>query len=176
MSKSVLAVHRGDDGLFSVAWAGGVPVCVSATRDEAAAALRDASDFPESEIQAALDNPQASASAFIATALEGTANEFDGLADAVSELPTTDEVSKVAARVEAVGAVLAALADTVSRQEKNTKLAELEKQSQANLQRKFDSLADMKLKPDERAGVIAHHNANDWYALRVAELRRELAQ
>lgn len=170
-----LAVHKSDDGLYSISWSGGCPMCVAANRNDAAAALRDASEFDEQTIEAILDDADSSASEFLGTALVGITNEWDSLAESINELPTHATTDALTAQVEVIGEALAAVSTEVTRQRKESQLREAEQQSNFNLQRKFDSLAEIKLTAAERTGVIEQHNAKDWYALRAAELRRELA-
>ena len=174
--SNILAVFKSDDGLFSIAWAGGIPLCVAVSRGEAVAALRQNTELSEAEIQSALNAPQASASTFQATAWAGTTAEVTAIADTLETLPTSSVTAELSGKLEKVIDTVAALAAQSGRQEKQLQLRDLEEQSNANLQRKFDSLADLRLTHAERAGIVTHHYANDFYGLQVAALRRELAQ
>lgn len=170
-----LAVHKSDDGLYSISWSGGCPLCVAANRDDAAAALRDASDYDELTIKAILDEADSSASEFLGTALVGITNEWDALAESISELPTHQTTDALSARVEVIGEALAAVSTEVTRQRKESQLRELEAEAATLLQRKFDSLADLRLRPDEVATIRNDYWANSVIGKQIAGLRAELA-
>jgi uncharacterized membrane-anchored protein len=180
MSKSSfgLAVHKSDDGLYSISWSGGCPLCVAANRDDAAAALRDASDYDELTIKAILDEADSSASEFLGTALVGITTEWDALAESISELPTHQTTDALSARVEVIGEALAAVSTEVTRQRKESQqmlLRELNKRAAESIERNTEALVKQRIPYSEAAAIAAGSFFNSADGQELKRLRAELA-
>ena len=176
MSNSFgLAVHKSDDGLYSISWSGGCPLCVAANRDDAAAALRDASDYDELTIKAILDEADSSASEFLGTALVGITSEWDSLAESISELPTHQTTDALSARVEVIGEALAAVSTQVTRQRKESQLRQLEANADLTIIRTAKALVMNGIPAGEATAIATKHFHNGADGQHIAALRAELA-